>query len=349
GDVLVGTVLCNNLRKIFPNAQIDYLIYRFTQDVVLNNPNIDNIIYYEDEYRGSYKLFPFAFSLRKERYDITIDAYGKLESKIIVALSGAKKRVSYKKKGNWINNIQVERSFKKVSIAGATIDGRLNLLRPLNRKDIPLDSKPKIFLTDEEKSEALALFEKEIIQLDKKIIMFGITGSNKQKTLPLDKMSRIVNYFNDKYDVKILLSYFEDQQEIASNFYQSIAKKESVYFNLYEPSLRGFIKLLTQVDAYIGNDCGFTNISKAMNVPTFGFFSSFVFREDWGIFEDGKVNMSIHLEDFRKDIFNQYGEGRSRKQAIKARKKDAVKLYRYYDVDEIIKRIEDYLRNLKVI
>ena len=38
GDVLISSIICNNLRIAYPEAQIDYLIYPFTKPAVENNP-----------------------------------------------------------------------------------------------------------------------------------------------------------------------------------------------------------------------------------------------------------------------------------------------------------------------
>ena len=51
GDVLASSIICNNLKNIFPDAEIHYLIYPFTKPVVENNPNIDRIVFFEDTFR----------------------------------------------------------------------------------------------------------------------------------------------------------------------------------------------------------------------------------------------------------------------------------------------------------
>ncbi|NBC57221.1 MAG: lipopolysaccharide heptosyltransferase family protein, partial [Bacteroidetes bacterium] len=40
GDVLTSSVICENLKRNFPNAEVHYLINRFTLPVVENNPYI---------------------------------------------------------------------------------------------------------------------------------------------------------------------------------------------------------------------------------------------------------------------------------------------------------------------
>jgi heptosyltransferase-2 len=53
GDVLVSSILCDNLRRIYPNAQIDYMVYKSTIDVLIGNTTIDNLILFEDKHRTS--------------------------------------------------------------------------------------------------------------------------------------------------------------------------------------------------------------------------------------------------------------------------------------------------------
>ena len=54
GDVLTSTILANNLRKKYPTASIDYMCYSNCVDVLINNPNISNIIVLEEKVRKNY-------------------------------------------------------------------------------------------------------------------------------------------------------------------------------------------------------------------------------------------------------------------------------------------------------
>ncbi|MDN3671455.1 glycosyltransferase family 9 protein [Flavobacterium branchiarum] len=93
GDVLISSILCNNLRKAYPNAQIDYLVYSSTTPVLEGNTSIDNVILFEEKHRKSKKeLLQLAFQIREEKYDLLIDAYSKLESWILVLFSNAKQK-----------------------------------------------------------------------------------------------------------------------------------------------------------------------------------------------------------------------------------------------------------------
>ena len=113
GDVLISSIICNNLRKAFPNAQIDYLVYESTLAVLQNNTSIDNIILFQEKHRKSKReLLNLSLTIRAAKYDLIIDAYSKLESWFIVLLSGAKRKISYKKKNIMIYKLKVEMKMK---------------------------------------------------------------------------------------------------------------------------------------------------------------------------------------------------------------------------------------------
>ena len=100
GDVLVSSILCDNLRKAYPNTQIDYMVYESTIAVLQGNTSFDNLILFKEKHRKSkWEYFKLLKSIRAEKYDIVIDAYSKLESWLVVLFSGAKQKISYWKKG----------------------------------------------------------------------------------------------------------------------------------------------------------------------------------------------------------------------------------------------------------
>jgi heptosyltransferase-2 len=39
-------------------------------------------------------------------------------------------------------------------------------------------------------------------------------------------------------------------------------------------------------------------MAKALDVPTFTIFSPQIKKNDWSIFEDGKQNISVHVDDY---------------------------------------------------
>ena len=339
GDVLTSTILCNNLKQYYPDATIDYMCYPNCLDVVLENPNIDNIIVLSNNVRKSYpKFFQFILKMRANKYDAVIDAYCKLETNLITSFSGAKYKISYDKGySNLFYNHTVKRFPNGTkSELGLAIDNRLLLLKPLIAEKIT-NFRPKVFLTKNEINEAQELLNKFQIKLSEKpIIMFGILGSEWYKTYPLEKMAKIIDFAVAKLNAEILFNYIPSQADDAQKIYDFCDKKtqKNIHFNLYAKGLRQFLGLLSQCDMLIGNEGGAVNMAKALSIPTFSLFSPSVDKETWQIFENDKENVSIHLKDLKPEIYQEFDE--------KYIKEHTFKYFDEYPLELILKKLETY-------
>lgn len=306
GDVLVTSILCNNLRKAYPNATIDYMVYESTIAVLQGNKSIDNLILFKEKHRKSkWEFFKFLLEVRKSKYDIIIDAYCKIESFLPVIFSGAKTKISFDKKHRGlIFNRTVEKSQIPTSNLGLIIEQRLALLKPL-KLNIALDTFPKLYVTDEEVAFAKNLFQKSGIDPSKKTIMLSIIGSSMDKTYPANYMALLIDYIANKYDVNMLFNYIPNQIELATEIY-SLCKKETqakIYFDVLGKNLREFIAIMNQCDAIIGNDGGAINMAKALDKPSFIIFSPWIDKKGWATFEDGKKHISVHLSEYNPELF----------------------------------------------
>ena len=172
GDVLITSILCNNLRKAYPNAQIDYMVYKSTSAILDGNKSISNLILFEEKYRTSkWEFLKFLIKIRKTKYDVVIDAYTKIESFLPVIFSGAKTKISfYKKYRSLIFNKLIEKSQIPTSNLGLIIEQRLSLLKPLNL-NITIDNFPVIYVSKEEEVFAKNIFQKNANNNSKKTLM----------------------------------------------------------------------------------------------------------------------------------------------------------------------------------
>lgn len=306
GDVLVSSLLCDNLRAAYPKAQIDYMVYEATTPVLEGNPNFDNLILFKEKHRKSRKeLFRLIFSIRKEKYHVVIDAYSKLESWLVTYFSGAEKRISYwKKHTNFIYTHPVKKKAVSVSNLGLIIEQRLSLLDPLEI-NMPLKTFPKIYVTREEKEFANELFTKHGIDRSKKTVMLSIAGSESAKTYPLEYMAKIIDFIAEKSDVNLLFNYIPIQLPEAKTLYQACkaTTRRKIYFEAIGNSLREFIAIMDHCDMIIGNDGGAINMAKALRKPSFIIFSPWIDKAGWATFEDGINNISVHLQDFKPELF----------------------------------------------
>lgn len=343
GDVLTSTILCNNLKKKYPDAIIDYMCYSHCVDVLIGNPNINEIIVLKQEVRSSYlKLFKFFWKIRKSKYNVIIDAYSKLETNLITLFSGAKYKISYYKSYSFFfynhNMMRLKNGTK--SDLGLAIDNRLMLLKPLIKEPIT-DYKPLLFLTPEECNESKKILKNANINTTTKpLVMFSILGSEWYKSYPLKKMAELIDHTVTQTNANILFNYIPSQIEEATKIYEfcSDKTKANIHFNIYSKNLRQFLGLLSNCNMLIGNEGGAVNMAKALNVPTFSIFSPSVDKETWQIFENNK-NISIHLKDLKPEIYKQY-DGLYIK-------KHTFKYFDEYPIEIIKDKLDDFFNAVK--
>ena len=342
GDVLTSSILANSLKDKYPNATIDYMCYANCVDVLKENKAISSIIVLENDVRKNYlSLLKFIFKIRSQKYDAVIDAYSKLETNLITVFSGAKYKISYDKGYSKIfYNYNIKRLPNGTkSNYGLAIENRLALLKPLIEEEI-IDFKPKIFLTEQEITEAKNVLKKAAINTEKPIFMIGILGSEWYKTYPLQHMAELLDYTVEKTNASLLFNYIPNQKEDALKLYNLCNEKtqKAIFFDIYGKSLRSFLGLLSQCAALIGNEGGSVNMAKALFVPTFSLFSPSVDKETWQIFED-KKNVSIHLKDLKPEIYTEVDE--------KYIKENTFKYFEEYPIDLIKEKLDVFFKEIK--
>ncbi len=336
GDVLISSVIANNIKKVFPESEVTYFVYDYTTGVLENNPNIDRIISVkEKELKQFGKLIRTARRIRAEKYDIIFDSYAKFQSRFLCLFSKAEIRTGFKRKYKTLKlpfyTHPVDFLDQKTLFCGKAIEDRFNMMdRIVTLKDP--DYRPKIFLTEKEKNND------KTAGLKKPVVMFGILGSSKGKSMPFDYVAKLVDFVLDTYDVGMLFNYAPYQKEEAMEIYGLCKNKSRINMDIYESSIRGFCVLMDSCDLLIANEGGSIHIAKALEKPTFTIYSPYIDKGDWSSFEDGKMHQSIHLLEERPELFEAFT--RDSRKKIEA---DPEALYRELDPNLILKKLIPFL------
>lgn len=307
GDVLATSILFEAIKNKYPSAQLHYVINTHTYAVVKENPFIDKFYFFTPEHENSKrKLWQFANQLRKEKYDVVIDVYAQLSSKIIASRSKAATRISINKDYNaLIYNHRFKNKMVPKTNAGLAIENRLQLLQPLGI-DTTNIIKPKIYLSDSEKDLAKQFLTSNGIDLDKPLFMIGVLGSGKNKTYPFEYMAKVLDTIaTKKPNCQMLFNYIPKQEAEAKSILNLCRPntRSRIFFELFGSNLRDFLAITSHCDALIGNEGGAINMAKALNIPTFTIFSPWIKKEAWNMFDDGTKHLSVHLKDYRSDVY----------------------------------------------
>ena len=335
GDVLYSSIICENIKQWNSNVKIDFIANRHTLPVIENNPYINEIIIFEDFFRNKkMSFFNFLKNHNKKKYDIIIDAYGKIESIIITMFSRGKIKIGYKK---WytklVYSILIERKIHKPkSGVQLSIINRLKLLEPLINININQKLKPKIYLKNNRKKNSYFLSVKK----KNLLIMISALGSSMQKSYPTEKMVIMLDYLVKMHPVKLILNYIPEQKKEIINLLKKInpKTKKAIIQNKTPKSLREYILTVSYCSAIVGNEGGAINIAKALDIPSFSIFSPQINPDAW--YSKSQKHFSVHVKDFN----NQF-------KGFKMKESEIKRLYETFDFSYFQKDLSNFINRLQ--
>jgi ADP-heptose:LPS heptosyltransferase len=260
GDIILSTIILDNLKSAFPASEIHYLTENFSKRAVENNPFVSKIL----TFNKNDFILSVIRKVRNEKYDIVFDLWSNPKTAQITFVSGAKYRVGYDKRGRrYAYNFLA----KSGSIGKHAAEDNLTLLGTI---DIPIKSK-KIFFktTDDEK-----LFAEKYIGQNRdknKIFLTGIipSGGWESKRCDVEKWVEICNEIQKNISAQFIVLWGPgDESDV------NIIKEKLKPTPLIAPrtSFGQLSGLIEKCDLVIANDSGPMHAAAALNVPTIGIF-----------------------------------------------------------------------------
>ena len=195
---------------------------------------------------------------------------------------------------------------------------------------------PKLYLNLQELEKGKSTIQDLKDTENQKIIMISILGSGPEKTYPARYMAQVLDLISTNCDAKLLFNYIPQQKKQALEIYNlcSLKTQNSIEIDFYAHSLRDFMGVLSQCNMIIGNEGGAINMAKALNIPSFCFFSPFILKGAW----HGKVyknHYGVHLRDYLPELF-----GNMDKNEIK---KNIADLYEAFESDFFKEELINFL------
>jgi len=259
GDIVLSTIILDDLKKTFPSAEIHYLTETFAKDAFANNSLIAKV--HTMEKTGF--VLKVAARLRKEKYDLIIDLWSNPRSAQITFLTHAKYRVGFSYRGRKYAYNILGTSEKGEHHAA---EHNLELLKALR---IEITSKRIHFYVSDDDNSWAKQFIKMNLPTGKKIIGTIPSGGWASKRCDANKWVEICNAIKQKYDV-VFLILWGPGDESDSNYIKSNLKDDAVL--IPEVKIGKLSALIKNCDIVIANDSGPMHIAAALGVPTLGIF-----------------------------------------------------------------------------
>lgn len=258
GDVLLSTSVLPNLRREFPDAQIDFLVESFASPVLEGNPHIDNVVTYNTRTDSSLSIIS---KVRKRRYDLVMDLFANPRTAIITLFSGARYRVGFPFKWRRIayNIIVTPRSGEVHNV-----EFNLDAVRRLGFEAGP--AKP-CFCLDAKSIKFGETFVEQNGLRAGEFFAINIGGGWNIKRWPVEKFIDLCAMISGRLNRKVVVLYGPSEVEEAVR----ISRASGALF-APQTSLRQMGAILKLSKALVTNDSGPMHIAAALGVPTLAIF-----------------------------------------------------------------------------
>jgi len=269
GDVLMTTPSLKAVRQRFPDAKIDYLVGEYSKDILEGNPDIDNVLTFDDSIiyeKKMGKVLRLSKNLRKNKYDLAIVFDKSWMWCVFAFLAGAKLRIGFDRKGEGFeNNLNV-------SFDGSMyeIDYNNKLAGLLSIKET--DRNMHIFISSKDKELAREIIRKNMTK--KKII--GIApGGAKNPGQVMDSKRPKIEFYADicnalGKDSNIIIFGSKKDSEAAESL-KKLSKIKLIDMT-GKLKLKQSAALIGQCDLFITHDNGLMHIAAAMQSPLIAIF-----------------------------------------------------------------------------
>jgi lipopolysaccharide heptosyltransferase II len=259
GDIVLSTIIIDNLVSYFQGVKIDYLTESFAKPCLEDNPNINKILI-----MGK-KEFPLSVALRirKEKYDLLLDLWSNPRTAQITFLSGVKYRVGFAYRGR-----KYAYNIRATSERGAyhSAEHNLELIKAIN---VPIVSKNvQYFISPSDKEFAQSVFQSYFEDFE---LVTGIipSGGWESKRCDASKWVEICKGLREKYNTKFLILWGPKDKEDADYIFKNLGDSAKL---APETNIKQMSALINFCNLVIANDSGPMHISAALGKPTIGIF-----------------------------------------------------------------------------
>ena len=282
GDSILASPMCNTLKKSFPDAEVDYVVYEHVAPIFENHKYIDNVISISKaEQKNPFKYLAKVWKVTRKKYDIVIDIMSTPKSEVFTLFSpGAEYRIGRKKKHRgytYTHKIEEPRDTKD------KVDKFLKMLKPLEEKyDIKYDSNYIITITPEEKEYMKNKMEKAGVDFSKPVVACAINSRVPAKVYPVDNMTKVIKKLLNDLDIQIIFYYSPDEKAFAKNVHENMLENgKRIFSNIETSSIRELGMLLSNCDMFFGNEGGPRHLAQSLDVPSFAIFSPSSSKKEW--------------------------------------------------------------------
>jgi len=272
GDTLIATPLIHELRENYPAAVIDVLaMWAGSKDLLEKNPHVNRVFQKNLLKCSKLEALRFLWSLRRERYQLSINTHpqSRIHYRIAAFIAGAEVRISHEYEcftwlDRWLVTGRLPQDYTRHSI-----ENNSDILTLIGAKRKLPEAAMEFYLTPAEEVFAKDFFRKHKLTGQK---ILGIhVGSGGTKNLPLKRWpvknyAGLVRRLNlERPDISILL--FGGPEEAKDHAVVLAQASHELTREAKTGNLRETAALMKYCTAFLSVDTALMHIGAAVKVP----------------------------------------------------------------------------------
>jgi len=262
GDVVLSTPIPREIKKVYPDSFVSVLVKKYTRDIYLNNPHVDEIILYDEDDSSSPKTFwQLVKEIRKFNFTHAFMLLPNKRLNWILFLAGIPNRIGFGHKLYQFLSFSKYIDRKKYIPLRHEADYCLDMVRKIGIK--PKSMEPEIFLSADEKVKRDE-FKKKLVPNGEFLIGINTTSGKSSPNLTIEEYKKLIIRLSDEKNIRVLVTDNNPPDGIKNI-------EQVIYPNIGLPLRESIINFAT-LDVLISASTGPMHICAALKVPTISMF-----------------------------------------------------------------------------
>ena len=262
GEVLFATPFLGALRAAYPQAFIAALGVPRSQEVLANNPHLDEFLLYDERglHRALWAKRILMTTLRSRRVETAFILRRSLERTMLLVLAGIRRRIGFDNlKSGWLLTERVQAPPASTHKASSY----LWLLEPLGV--VEHRTTYRYYPSEEERAQALVLLRKHGLPEGKPLIVLHPGANWSHKRWPADCFAQLADRLSRQHACSIVMTGSPDDRPLVQAIGERMAVPPCPLVG--QTTLRQLAACLERADLVVSNDTGPLHIASALGRP----------------------------------------------------------------------------------
>ncbi len=195
GDVVLATALVEKLAKYYPEAQIDFLVRKGNESLLLNNPHLHEVLVWNKKENKLKNLFAVLKMVRKNRYDKVINLQRFFATGLLTAFSRAKETIGFDKNPlSFLFRTKIKHIIGKENGIKHEVGRNNDLIKSFTDENF---TRPKLYPSEKDFTSLQSYSQVPYVTMTPGSVWFT-------KQYPVEKWIELIQFFPKAYKIYLL-------------------------------------------------------------------------------------------------------------------------------------------------